>query len=274
MSQGLNSRRWFVVSITLLCLDNIIATPPVPEPVIEVQTAIVQDGYAERQAWLAQESMAYALHTVARIPGARAREVANLVEQETSRYKDVDHVLVLGLIVVESRGNYWAVSPVGARGLMQIMPATGQFIATNFQEEWKGWQSLYPVRRNIRYGVWYLDHLQGQFPENEWAMVAAYNWGPLNIRNRLRRGIPLPTDYPGKVQEAKLRIQGEMYEFYEEQLWRSLDLSQDPPHFRDHPFKPPRRPRYPEFPIHDGKGEHLREGFGIQPVSELLLRGG
>ena len=60
----------------------------------------------------------------------------------------------------------------GARGLMQIMPGTGRFIAIRFQERWLGVKYLHDEERNIRYGIWYLDYLQREFPDNQLAALA------------------------------------------------------------------------------------------------------
>lgn len=262
-----------LMSICLFCLDNInYVPPPVPEPEPVVVEVIDdrRERLNERKLWLIYESMAYALHVASDIPGDEAREIVRLVERETLLYEDMDHLLVLGLIVVESNGNDRAISPVGARGLMQIMPTTGQFIAAHFEEKWEGKRSLYDVERNIRYGVWYLSHLQEQFPDNKQAQVAAYNWGPPNIRSRLRRGRTLPKVYPGKVEEARERIAKEMYEFHKEQYWRSLDLSKDPPYFQDHPTEPSGSPRHPVILVDDGESELLREGSGVQQMSKLV----
>ncbi len=260
-----------LMAVGIFCLGNISYVPSPPEPVV-VQVDTPREQLAERQLWLIRESQAYGLHKASGVPGSQARKIVHLVDQEAFQYESVDRLLVLGLIVAESRANDRATSPVGARGLMQIMPATGQFIANNFGEKWEGKQSLYQVERNIRYGVWYLNHLQEQFPDNEQAMIAAYNWGPPNTSWRLRRGVALPQVYPGKVWAAKERIREEMYEFYREQLWRSLDLSQDPPHFEDYPTQPPNRGRHPRVFVHDGEGKLLREGPGVRQMSRLIPR--
>ena len=272
MSYTGHLRLIILVAIGVFCWDNISYVPPPSEPVV-AQVDTTREQLAERQLWLIRESQAYGLRKVSGIPGIQARRIVHLVDQEAFQYESVDRLLVLGLIVAESNANDRAISYVGARGLMQIMPATGQFIANNFGEEWEGKGSLYQVERNIRYGVWYLNHLQEQFPGNEQAMIAAYNWGPPNTSWRLRRGVALPQVYPGKVWAAKERIREEMYEFYREQLWRSLDLSQDPPHFKDHPAQPPSRGRHPRVLVHDGEGKLLREGPRVRKMSKLVPRG-
>jgi len=268
-------RRAILVGVSIFCLDNFHYTPPPPEP--EPVVVEVVDDTSERllarHEWLVYEAMAYALHQVAAIPGDEARELVRLVLDETAQYEDLDYLMVLGLIVVESKGFEDAVSPVGARGIMQIMPATGRFIANHVGEKWQGTSALYEPDTNIRYGVWYLDYLRGLFPENEQAVVAAYNWGPDNIRGRLAKGKALPKVYPGKVWEAEKKLRGEMYEFHRTHMWRSLDLSQDPPAFEDDPGKSRDRRRYRRLLVDAGKSKLLRERPRVQQMSKLVPGG-
>jgi len=264
-----------LVSVGLFCLDNITYTPvasPKPESVVEVIDN-TQERLAERQEWLVRESMSYALHEVADIPGDQARKIVSLVLRETAKYENLDYQLVLGLIVAESNGKKKATSPVGARGLMQIMPTTGQFIAASFEEEWEGRQSLYEVERNIRYGVWYLNYLREQFPNSEQAMVAAYNWGPPNIQERLAKGRALPKVYPRKVRAATKRIKERTYDYYRAHFWRSLDLGQDPPYFEDDSDQPEISAGHREPPIHDAESKFLRSRGELQQMSRVILGG-
>lgn len=236
--------------------------PPAPEYVETLQS---------RKLWLISESLAYALHRETGIPGNYARRVVALVQSNAVRYKWIDSSIVLGLIVVESNGNARALSPVGARGIMQIMPETGKFINASFPEPWKGKHMLYDLETNIRYGIWYLNHLYEEFPGDEHAAIAAYNWGPQNIQWRQAHGHALPRVYPGKVWEAREQIRKDTYEYYATQYWRSLDLSRDPPYFQKFPTKSPDSPRYSGLPGYDGESQLLWEGFRVQQMSGLFL---
>ena len=57
--------------------------------------------------------------------------------------RDIEPNLVLGVIQVESSGYHRAVSPVGALGLMQIMPATVQQLAQDRGVAWQGPEMLF-----------------------------------------------------------------------------------------------------------------------------------
>src|SRR5277367_216546 len=86
---------------------------------------------------------------------------------ETARNLQVSPELVHSVIEVESNYNPYAVSPKGAQGLMQLMPATARrFGVTN----------SFDARQNIEGGVRYLKFLQETFQDDRLA-IAAYNAG-------------------------------------------------------------------------------------------------
>jgi soluble lytic murein transglycosylase len=108
---------------------------------------------------------------------------------------------VLAVIEVESRFDPFAVSHKGALGLMQVMPATGAPIARRLGIPWRGPQTLFDPRANVRIGVAYLRELIDRYA-NVRAALAAYNWGPGEIDARLRQGDVLPASYPERVLDA------------------------------------------------------------------------
>lgn len=69
-------------------------------------------------------------------------------------------------------------SPVGATGLMQLMPATAQLIARKNGWSYQGTGSLTDPDTNIRYGSEYLRELLGKFSNNRVLASAGYNAGP------------------------------------------------------------------------------------------------
>ena len=99
-------------------------------------------------------------------PASAAPQVRAMVE-ETAKSFDVSPLLVDSVIQVESDYNPYAVSPKGAQGLMQLMPAT----ARRF-----GVQNAFDPRQNIEGGVRYLKFLQETFQDDRLA-IAAYNAG-------------------------------------------------------------------------------------------------
>lgn len=83
---------------------------------------------------------------------------------------------IASIIMAESSYNPEAVSSVGARGLMQIMPDTGIWIAGKFGEECTP-EMLFDPNVNIRYGAWYLGFLMARYDGDIRCATAAYHAG-------------------------------------------------------------------------------------------------
>ena len=107
----------------------------------------------------------------------------------------VEPALALGLIRQESNFNTEAMSPVGARGLMQLMPATAQAVAHRLGDGTLNITALSTdPAYNMRLGTAYLGGLLDQFGGSMPFAVASYNAGPgrvatgsLRTATRLRR---------------------------------------------------------------------------------------
>ncbi len=94
----------------------------------------------------------------------------------------VEPALTLGLIRQESNFNTEAVSPTGARGLMQLMPATAQFVAQTLGQGALNQTALTTdPAYNMRLGTAYLAGLLDQFGGAMPLAVAAYNAGPNRV---------------------------------------------------------------------------------------------
>ena len=96
-----------------------------------------------------------------------AASVPALVEAVAKQY-DVDPLLVHSVIQTESNYNPYAVSPKGAQGLMQLMPATAKRFGVN---------NSFDIKENIEGGVRYLKYLGTLFPDDPRLAIAAYNAG-------------------------------------------------------------------------------------------------
>jgi len=128
--------------------------------------------------------------------------IAKAIAAESRRH-DIDPMLILAVIKVESRFRPDAVSPKGARGLMQILP----FVARSFAGD-VGFTSdqvdrnLHDPALNIRLGVHYLMQLKERFEHTRLALIA-YNRGPTDVRKRLREKRPLPLGYADNVMATR-----------------------------------------------------------------------
>lgn len=89
---------------------------------------------------------------------------------EAARKHQVNPRLVAALIRQESAGNIRAVSHKGARGLMQLMPATAKRFGVRKEQ-------LFDPQHNLEAGVQYLSWLVDQFPNDLAKILAAYNAG-------------------------------------------------------------------------------------------------
>ena len=107
---------------------------------------------------------------------------------------EVSPALVLAIMTIESGGNPAAVSSAGARGLMQLMPATAERFGVT--------DRLVPAQ-SIAGGVKYLNWLMGEFKNDPILVLAGYNAGEGSVRKY--KGVPPfveTRDYVPKVLSA------------------------------------------------------------------------
>lgn len=83
---------------------------------------------------------------------------------------------IAAVIMAESSYDPEAVSSVGAQGLMQIMPDTGEWIAGKFDET-VAEGALFTPEISIRYGAWYLGFLMDRYNGSLRCATAAYHAG-------------------------------------------------------------------------------------------------
>ena len=114
------------------------------------------------------------------------RRVAIAIVREAEA-NGVDPLLVVAVIRTESAFNAYAVSGVGAMGLMQMMPTTGSLLATQRGTAIRHRQTLFDAELNIELGTAYLAALLREFGTVEAALLA-YNGGPSYARRVLRNG--------------------------------------------------------------------------------------
>ncbi|HRY15369.1 MAG: transglycosylase SLT domain-containing protein [Candidatus Competibacteraceae bacterium] len=105
----------------------------------------------------------------------------------------VDPAWIYAIIRQESAFRGDARSPVGAQGLMQLMPATGRQIAQDLQDA-VATPDLRQPEINIRYGVHYLRRMLERLQANPVLATAAYNAGPNKVIAWLPVDDPAPAD--------------------------------------------------------------------------------
>ncbi|KMJ54369.1 transglycosylase [Vogesella sp. EB] len=125
---------------------------------------LVFDNPHEGAAWLAEMSRRLSR----RLPDQWLRErLLTAVQYEATR-AGLDPQLVLGLIQVESGFNKYAISPVGARGLMQVMPFWVRSIGASEH-------NLFELTLNLRYGCTILRHYLDIERGNLFRALGRYN---------------------------------------------------------------------------------------------------
>ena len=121
--------------------------------------------------------------------------VGYLSQVQSHAYRhSLEPAVVLGLIRQESMLDARAQSPVGAMGLMQIMPKTGRQIAQEINERWQSESSLFDPDVNIKYGAYYYKSLLSRFNGHVALATAAYNAGPARVAKWLPLGRSMPAD--------------------------------------------------------------------------------
>ncbi|HPY96675.1 MAG TPA: transglycosylase SLT domain-containing protein [Candidatus Cloacimonadota bacterium] len=101
---------------------------------------------------------------------ARLDRYEPIINKAADKY-DIDKSLIKAVIAQESYGNHKAISPVGAKGLMQLMDGTANDL---------GVKDPFNPEENIMAGAKYLKQQLNKFKSNELAL-AAYNAGPGNV---------------------------------------------------------------------------------------------
>ena len=108
----------------------------------------------------------------------RMRRFQPHIERMAARH-NIDTTLIKAVILTESCFNPRAVSPVGAKGLMQLMPATAKML---------GVTDVFDPEQNIAGGVRYLRMMLDEFGQDKTLALAAYNAGPQAVKKYA--GIP------------------------------------------------------------------------------------
>jgi len=123
--------------------------------------------------------------------------LAGIIRKESRKY-DYDWKLILAIIKTESQFNARARSHKGARGLMQVLPSTAEWLSPKMGLKYGGRDSLYDPEYNIKLGTYYLHILHQRFGSIDKA-IAAYNRGPNGLARHLRQNKKLPSKYLAKV---------------------------------------------------------------------------
>ena len=111
-------------------------------------------------------------------PAAQPATVDDFITEASEKHR-IDRALIESVIKAESAFNPRAVSRKGAKGLMQLMPATAAELGVN---------DAFDPRANIEAGTRYLQHLLVKYNQDLAKALAAYNAGPHRVEQY--NGVP------------------------------------------------------------------------------------
>jgi len=190
-SEGL--ARWlFIVSMIL-----VLAGPPLYEGRNSTHTVVEQPLICEAGALtpLPEKDLTKGLEQK---PEQRFHPI---ILKAANRFQ-VDPALVKAIIMAESGYDPRAISKVGAKGLMQLMPATAEEL---------GVEDIFNPKHNINAGVGYFKKLLNRFDGDIKLALAAYNAGTGKVRQY--QGVP-----PFKATRYYIKKVFEYYQIYKKQM--------------------------------------------------------
>jgi len=119
------------------------------------------------------------------------KKFENLLNQAAADFA-LEPALLKAIMAAESGFNPQAVSPKGAIGLMQVMPATAERYGMQADRKHSIEQKLTDPRTNIRLAARYLRDLQQLFPSRQELMIASYNAGEGAVQKYKNQVPPYP----------------------------------------------------------------------------------
>lgn len=134
----------------------------------------------EEQRIAAYEAVLDNYHVTASADGTLSVTWQEEIERYAAQY-NLQPAFVMAIIRNESSYRTNAESSVGARGLMQLMPDTAEWIARKLDDDGYTFDSMWDAETNIRYGCWYLNYLSKLFRGDAVLVSAAYHAGQSTV---------------------------------------------------------------------------------------------
>jgi soluble lytic murein transglycosylase len=119
------------------------------------------------------------------VTGLRMRFPVRYLDEVRTHAGSIDPAWIMAVIMAESSFRPLAESPRGARGLMQLMPATAEWIAGLMGMRDFSQEDITRPEVNIAIGSFYLNWLLESFGGDMRLALTAYNAGQGNVRNWL-----------------------------------------------------------------------------------------
>ena len=151
--------------------------------------------------------------------GRRFPLAFNEVFSEKAQLHNIPTSFAMAIARRESSFRSDAISPVGAAGLMQLMPGTAKYVAQTKVSQ----SQLFNVNENVEFGVQYLRYLMDKLNNNPVLVSASYNAGWRKVLEWLPENEALPVDIwieniPYKETRAYVKAVMAYQHIYEQQL--------------------------------------------------------
>ncbi|HEX6694730.1 MAG TPA: lytic transglycosylase domain-containing protein [Longimicrobiales bacterium] len=150
---------------------------------------IVAEAWRARMEEAQSRQMVVSLAEEFDVPVTLAEDI-----HEAAQKEEIDPKIAFGLVRAESSFRKNAVSPVGAVGLTQVMPATARWLVPGTTRS-----DLMNPSTNLQVGFKYLRKLLDRYDGDEKLALTAYNRGPGTVSKLLKKGRDPDNGYAAKV---------------------------------------------------------------------------
>jgi soluble lytic murein transglycosylase-like protein len=157
------------------------------------RTSLVSDAWRERMDEYNTKTLVDSLAAEFKVSPSLASDI-----HEAAVNEEIDPRMAFGLVRAESRFRPTIVSPVGAVGLTQVMPATARWLVPGTSKA-----DLKDPDTNLKVGFKYLRSLLDQYDGNRELALTAYNRGPGTVAKLLKTGRDPDNGYAEMVMTGK-----------------------------------------------------------------------
>jgi len=169
--------------------DTAVITTAAESAAADSQQSAVFEAWQKKELERRNAEIAAEFAREYKIPETLAKDI-----HETASEVGISPNVAFGLVQAESSFRTKAISPVGAVGLTQLMPATARWLEPGTTRK-----DLMEPRTNLQIGFKYLKQLIADYDGNERLALTAYNRGPGTVNRLIRRGRNPDNGYADKV---------------------------------------------------------------------------
>jgi len=171
------------------------APNPASAPAAVEPTAAEAEVEAVTRAWAARQLEHQRAATITKLASEFDVSLTLAADiHDAAVSEEIDPRMAFGLVRAESSFRPRAISPVGAVGLTQLMPATARWVEPGTRRN-----DLMEPETNLRVGFKYLRQLLEQYGGDHELALTAYNRGPGTVDRLLKRGSDPDNGYADKV---------------------------------------------------------------------------